>query len=490
MWDDRPVIVANPHLQPPLWHWPEITWILGFHAILRFMPVTWLANLVICGLSKTSLAYHLSLLILHLLNSLLVYHLVLRLLVRFASNEAPREVIAFMASAFWAVNGQRVEVLGWSATLGHPVATLFALGSFHYYLNSMHEGRLQFRPYLWSFILNGLSVCAYPISLGYAFCLPFFDRLFFPKEVSHRWNPRSPGFGTYWTSRALFTLPSIAIILATIQARVHPINEFVQFEAPVRASILLRLIHAVYAWAYIYSHEFWPFGLTPGHFAWIGLNFHWVYLPALLLILGLFVFSWWEKSSIPLAILAISVLLAAPMLGLTENPSTPGDRHSYLPCAFFSLLLAWIASRCWPRRPTSNAGWIALGSGLALIALMGLQSHRQLRIWENSYTLFTRMEASPEIQAQPALQAHIHSVEANQLILDGQLSAALKIYDELIRFSPGDYRYWHQRGLTLHLLGREPEALQSLRTAYALGRSPLTLQLIESITATTLPAKP
>jgi tetratricopeptide (TPR) repeat protein len=246
----------------------------------------------------------------------------------------------------------------------------------------------------------------------------------------------------------------------------------------------------VYAWAYIYSHEFWPFGLTPGHFAWVGSGFRWIYLPALLFIIGLLILSWWKKSSIILAMIAISVGLATPVLGLTEDPATPVDRYCYLPDAFFSLLLAWLACRCWPRRPTSSAGWIALGSGLALIAMMSWQSHRQLNIWENSYTLFARVENSPEIQAQPALQAHVHNLEANQLLLDGRLAAALGIYDNLVRFEPGNYLYWHQRGLTLHLLGREPEALQSLRTAYALGQNPVTLQLIESINAATLPAKP
>jgi hypothetical protein len=352
----------------------------------------------------------------------------------------------------------------------------------------MQEGRLQFRPYFWSFILNVLSICAYPISLGYAFCLPFFDRLFFREEVSHRWNPRSIGFGTYWVSRTVFTLPSITIMLATIQARFHPTGVFAT--APTQAGIILRLVHSVYAWAYLYLRQFWPFGLTPGHFAWRGLDFHWIYLPALLCITGILIVSWWRKSSTILAILTVSVGLATPMLGLTENPATPVDRYSYLPNAFFSLLLAWIACRCWPRRLTSTASWILQGSCVAFIAMMGLQSHRQLRIWENSYTLFARLEASPEVQAQPVLQEHIHNLEAAQLLLDGHLTAALNIYNDLVHLESGNYLYWHQRGLTLHLLGREAEALQSLHTAYALGRSPVTLQLIQLINATTLPAKP
>ena len=490
-WDDQLSIVRNPQLQAPVWQWSKIGWMLSLSSFMRFMPLSWLAHMVICSLSNMSpAAYHLSLLILHLINSLLVYHLALRILSRFAVTEVPHEAIAFITSAFWAANGLRVEVLGWCTALPYPLATLFALGSFHFYLNSIDEGHLKFRPYFWSFILNGLSVSAHPIALGYALCLPFFDRLFFREEVSHRWNPRSSGFGTYWASRALFALPSIAIMIATIKFRLHPTGVFAASTAPTHTGIILRLMHGMYAWAYLYLRQFWPFGLTPGHFAWSGPAFHWIYLPALFLIFGLLIVAWWKKSATTMAILAISVSLAGPMLGLFEKPATPVDRYSYLPDAFFSLFLAWLASRCWPRRPTLTASRIVLAGCLASIAILGLQSRRQLRIWENSHTLFAHLEASPEIQAQPMLQEHIYSLEAAQLLVDGQLTAALDIYNNLTRLESGNYLYWHQRGLTLHLLGRETEALQSLHTAYALGQNPVTLQLIESINAATLSAKP
>jgi hypothetical protein len=493
-WDDHLNIVNNPHLQAPSWQWPEITWILSFNTSLRFMPVTWLAHMAICDVSGMSAAaYHLGLLVLHLINSLLVYHLALRILCRFASDQVPREAIAFTTSAFWAVNGLRVEVLGWCTALPYPLATLFALGSFHYYLNSMSGDGLKFRPYLWSFILNGLSVCAYPISLGYAFCLPFFDGLFFREQVSHRWHPRSVEFGAYWVSRTLFTLPSIAILMATIHARLHPTGEFASSTVPTQAGIIVRMVHGVYAWAYIYSHQFWPFDLTPVHYPWTDLGFHWIYWPVLLCLIGLVSIAWWKKSFTTLAILAISMGLAAPMLGLTEDPATPVDRFSYLPNAFFSLLLAWGASRCWYRRPTLRASWMVMGSGLACCAMLGLQSHHQLRIWKNSPALFARLETSPETKARPDIQEHIQHLEATeaaQLLLGGHLTKALEIYDELTQFKPENYVYWHQRGLTLHLLGRDGEALQSLHVAYSLGQNPMTLQLIQSINTATLPAKP
>jgi hypothetical protein len=493
-WDDHLNIVNNPHLQAPAWRWPEMAWVLSFNTSLRFMPVTWLAHMAICDLSGMSpAAYHLGLLILHLINSLLVYHLVLRVLSPFASDAVPREAVAFVASAFWAVNGLRVEVLGWCTALPYPLATLFALGSFHCYLNSMSGGGLKIGPYLWSLCLNGLSVCAYPISLGYAFCLPFLDWLFFREDVSHRWNPRSAGFGTYWGSRTLFALPSIAIILATIHARLHPTGEFASSTAPTQAGMVVRMIHGVYAWAYIYLRQFWPFGLTPVHYPWSNAGFHWIYLPALLGLIGIVGVAWCQKSFATLAIVVVSLGLAVPMLGLTEDPATPVDRFSYLPNAFSALLLAWGASQCWPRRPPSLASWTVMGSVLACCAMLGLQSHRQLRIWENSRTLFARLETSPETKAEPAIQEHIQHLEATeaaQLLLNGRLTEALEIYDELTQFKPDNFIYWHQRGLTLHLMGRDSEALQSLRTAYVLGQNPLTWQLIQSTNKAASPAKP
>lgn len=483
-WDDPDHIVDNPHLQPPFFQWPQILWIFSFDTSLRFEPVAWLGHILVCALfGKNAGAYHFCLIILHFINSLLVYKLCLRVLSKFATEDVPRETVAFIASAFWAINAVRVEPLGLSADLPYPLTTLLILGSFHFYLVSIDRGRLQMRPYVWSFLLNALAVCTWPISVGFAFCLPFFDQVFFAEGIQRRWHWHSPGFTTYWSSRILFTLPSIASGLAMIHARLHPVGTYALFTGPVPPFDALRLLHGVYAWSYIYLHQFWPFGLTPGHYPWPNAGFHQAYLFAFIGLVGALVLAWRKRSASIWAVLAASFCLAGPMLGLVEAPATPTDRYTYLPDAFFALLLAWIAGRFWSRHPTAAAARITLGAGVVLLPLIGLQSQHQLQIWRNSYTLFSYLQTTPEIRSQPGLQDLVNDLKAGQLVLDGDLDAAVSIYKDLVRREPENYNYWHQLGAVLHRLGNNTEALKAARMAYALDRNPLSWQLIQSIQA-------
>jgi len=298
MWDDNVHIVYNLHLQPPFWQWPKILWIFSFDTSLRFEPVTWLGHLLICSLfTMNPGAYHFCLIILHFINSVLVYKLCCRVLYRLPESGVPRETLAFFASAFWAINAVRAESMGRCTDLSYPLATLWGLSSFGFYFASVADGRLRPGPYVCSFALNVLAVCTYPISLGFAFCLPFFDRIFFPAGIAQRQHSRSAGFVTYWLSRMLFILPSIAVGWATIHARLKPSGSYIPYTASVTPFNLFRLVHGVYAWAYIYLHQFWPFGLTPGHYPWPEAGFHRVYLFALFCLVGVLALAWQQRSS-------------------------------------------------------------------------------------------------------------------------------------------------------------------------------------------------
>jgi hypothetical protein len=493
LWDDNIHITDNPYLQGPLWQWPKILWIFQLNTSMRFEPVTWLAHLLICSLFTINAGvYHFCLIVLHFINSILVYKLCCRVLGKFKDNGLPTETIAFVATAFWAIDAVRAESLGRCTDISYPLATLFVLGSFGFYLGSFDKSALRPGPYTWSFILNGIAVCTYPIALGFGFCLPFFDRIFFPLETEHRWNIRATGFFTYWSSRFFFILPSVAVGWVTVRARLHPSGGYAPFIYKSTPFNPFRLVHAIYAWAYIYLHQFWPFDLTPAQYPWPDLGFHRVYLFAFFCLAAVLALAWRQRSPAILAGLAASLCLLGPMLGLSEAPITPVDRYTYLPNAFFTLLLAWGVARWWLRSacPAATAARITLGLGFILLPLMGLQSRRQLQIWQSTYTLLSYIEATtPGIKSDSGFQDFLTNKRAAQLILDGKPDAALPIYKDLVRHQPGNCYYWHHLGLSLYLLGHYEESLRALQIAYTLCHDPITGQLIQHIQSLYPPKK-
>jgi hypothetical protein len=131
--------------------------------------------------------------------------------------------------------------------------------------------------------------------------------------------------------------------------------------------------------------------------------------------------------------------------------------------------------------PTLMTRRIMLGAGIALLPILGLQSHRQLCIWRNSYTLFSYLETTPEIKSQPVLQDIIYNLKADQLASDGDPKAALPIRENLVHREPENCRYWYLLGIVLHSLGNDAEALQALHTAYSLCQDSAVGRLIQTI---------
>jgi hypothetical protein len=477
-WDDYANIVLNPHLQRASWRLADLGWIFSLDQNLRFMPVSWLVHLAICSLFGPAPGpYHFALVALHTGNCVVLFVLARQVLSQGARMSPARDVIAFLASAFWGLNPLRVEPATWCTALHYPIATLLALGSFHFYLKSVRHECLQWRPWLLSAGLGGLAACSYPTALGYAVALPLIDQIFFPALAAKRWRPREPGFASYWLSRTGYLLPSIMVALTTIHTRFHPTGIYGEVISQTQAPLPLRLLHGVSNWATIQFHQFWPTNLTPAHFPLAELPTLWTYVP---LLFGLVVaagLALYRKAYGALALLAASGAIAAPMLGFTESPTAVVDRYTYLPNAFLALLLAGILARFWPQR--GGQARVCLGGGLLCLALLALQSRQQLRIWTNSTTFFTALERAPEVQARPSAKIHIFTLAAEQALYNGQPADALRIYDVLVRLVPNDHRLWLNRGAALHFLGRDTEALESLRHADGLKTDPLTLELIQ-----------
>jgi len=163
--------------------------------------------------------------------------------------------------------------------------------------------------------------------------------------------------------------------------------------------------------ASVWTHFFWPFGLTPNN----------PMLPAAMvhgpMILGMATFS------AALVLLALGLrkkspgftgvvfgtgVLALPVLGFTQWPTwSVADRHVYLPhLVLTGAVIVWLAAR----GPVQRGATAFAVAALAFLAGLAWLGRQQVNIWRDTDSLFTYLEAQPAFPWNPTQQAYIYQL--------------------------------------------------------------------------------
>jgi hypothetical protein len=238
----------------------------------------------------------------------------------------------------------------------------------------------------------------------------------------------------------------------------------------------------------------WPINLTPNHpsqvnsLGWDG----WV-LAYASVALGVALVAWFLRKKYPAFFwLGVGYVgLSLPCLGLTERPTWPVDRYSYLLDMILigavTLSFSLVASRI-------RASWAAP----AAMAVVGLgcivATSRLLPVWENTDTLFSSMERHPEFGLNVPQQAHVYKLWSNHLMMEkrpreaGQkLVLAYRAYDSGMRASlaAGDYERAVQLAFSMEANLEITPELRRERGGWLLrvGRTDAALLDLESVLA-------
>jgi hypothetical protein len=186
-WDDDLNIYKNSLIQRL--NAEQITGMfLDIEQAMRYKPITWLVwALIYAGWGLNPFVYHLTNLVLHCFNAVLIFLLVRNMLVaRTAQSLTDSEqksllLCAGFAALLWAIHPLRVEPVAWATGLPYDLSLSFMLVSLLAYLRMSQSYKSPRRCRLYwvaSILTFVLALLAYPIVLGYAFLLIFFD--FFP----------------------------------------------------------------------------------------------------------------------------------------------------------------------------------------------------------------------------------------------------------------------------------------------------------------------
>lgn len=447
VWDDLRNVVENDNyrgLSPSHLYWIFTT----FHDN-NYHPLAWLSlsvDYLLWGMSPAG--YHLTNLVMHVLNTVLFYYLIIALLQRFA-NVSDDDVFGVRASAvvgalFFGVHPLRVETVAWISTRGDLPCTFFYLLTILAYMRMVdNEAPDQRRKWYWLALLFFMLSL---LSRAWGVTLPLI------LLVMDGYPFRRFGF----KGRSLVSIKRILIekipfgmlaIWAGIQAL---LAKQVAMISLAEHHTIDRLAQAAYGLCFYLGKTIMPIQLSPLYllnksFDSMALK----YLMCTLLIGGITAGLFLMRHRWPWAITAwiCYALIVGPLLGIVQSGmQIAADRYTYIACLPFGILVGtgllklWLAKQ---RRVLPSVVWFSILPAILVgLAALATLSFRQSRIWQDNITLWSYVI---QVDSTNYIAYYNRGVVYDEK--EGNLTKALKDYSTAIDLDPEFKGAYYLRGL-------------------------------------------
>jgi tetratricopeptide (TPR) repeat protein len=347
----------------------------------RYIPLGWLnfaATYQFAGLDPRP--YHTVALVLFLTNAGLVFAILLEVLRCFAPAARMGGLTAWeagaaaLAAAGWVFHPFRVETTAWvSGNLyGQAMALLFV--SLLAYLGTYRSrGRRRLALLVASALAFTASLLTYPLALGVPVLLVGMDYLRSRAEPGN-------SFRRLLVEKIAFGAPLAAVLALTLAARFGNTEAFGAVPGIRDLPLLDRVAQSAYVAAYYLWKPWWPTDLSPLYDQLVDFNPLGAPLLLSMAVVGAItvaaIAAFRKRPAV--AVLWFGYLAcAAPFFGLTEKNHMTSDRYAFFLTVIVAAAVAVLIARVEGRRARVI---VALGS-LAVVAVFGLMSHRQLQIW-------------------------------------------------------------------------------------------------------------
>ena len=460
-WDDNLTVTENPRLDDD---WSEFSsWAFSTFFMGHYQPLSWLSLKLDTALfGRGPVGYHLTNLVLHLLNVVLVWalcrhfaHLVLRRLGVSAVSWTQRLSIA-LAALLFAAHPLRVESVVWVTERRDVLSALFFFGSFWLYsLASSRREMAQTAAFdLKASVLLILSWLCFVSSLLSKASGVVLVALIVLADLAVYRRLRPP-----WLRRSNLVvvaekIPFLAVAAAAawIAPRAQAAtNALVSYDVLGLGERLLLMAHG---WVYYVRKSLWPSPLS--HLYELPLEIDlvsWRFGGSVALLIVLAVLSvialrrlgahpW----MIGLALVACAyTLLLLPVLGLFQSgPQLVADRYSYLPSAFVALGLA-AGTVVLPR----ELGRRLLLGGLPVAVGLAIQTFVYASTWTTNVSLWEN-----SIAADPTC-AYCLEGAATSRLESGQRASALAAFERALELRPNLFKANTQVAMLLE--GDDPD---------------------------------
>jgi Tfp pilus assembly protein PilF len=454
--DDDVYVTENTHVLAGI-TLKSVLWAFTTPYASNWHPLTWLSHMLDCELfGLNPLGHHLTNLLFHIANTLLLFWVLKRMTGAIWQS-------AFVAAAF-ALHPQHVESVAWVAERKDLLSGFFWMLTIAAYI------RYAERPCVGGYLLVVLAFClglmAKPMVVTLPFVLLLLD--YWPLERFQ------------WKKLCLLVCEKIPLFLL---AAVSSLITFVVQQrtgAMVQAENLpsyVRVANALVSYISYITKMIYPTGLAV--FYPHPLRSPPLWQPLICLFIMLIV-------SIAVIYLARRYLLVGwlwylgtlvPVIGLVQvGGQAMADRYTYIPLIGIFMMVAWglpeLLSKWRYRRFVFSA------ASVLVFAILLLCTRRQIRLWQNDFTLFSHAIAVTENNAT------MHNNLGVAFQAQGKFDEAIAHYRQALKIYP-DYANAHNNlALALQSEGRIDEAINHYLCSLRLGPDPTPLNNLAWLRAT------
>jgi tetratricopeptide (TPR) repeat protein len=380
VWDDDLHVYANPHFQPVTWAHVRAFWQAPYAQL--YIPLTytvwaalaWLSQSVIPG-PLTAEVFHRCNLLLHMGSVLVVYRLGCLVLTHGQPTSDQRPIWAAAAGALvFGLHPLQVEAVAWVSGLKDVLCGWWAVVALWQYLEYARRppGRQRWLYYALASITFGFALCAKPAAVA----VPLIAWVIAVRGLGSPWSQATRALGGWLVVAGLWTL----------WTKGQQLDAVMEFVTPLWA----RPVIVIDTLAFYLEKLVWPVQLGPdyGRTPQVVLAQGWRTLAELLLGVGLVGLGLWrQRNTWNKLWLATGVFVAGtlPVLGIVpfvfQAYSTVADRYVYIamlgPALGVGAAVQWLQSQ-----------WRVRAVGILVFALLGWCSAAQVRVWQNTETLF------------------------------------------------------------------------------------------------------
>lgn len=453
VWDDNHNFVENFNyrgLSPSNLYWMFTT----FHDA-NYHPLTWLTlgfDFVLWGMNPDG--YHLTNLVLHVLNAVLFFLLIISFLQRTSNVTIDSYRVGFRISAtigalFFAVHPLRVETVAWISTRGDLLCGFFYILTIIAYMRMNDKKEIVYRRkwFLLSLIFFVFSLLSRAWGITLPLILLILDiyplrRLSWKEQLTEKHITiliEKIPFALFASSAAIFA------ILAK-KGSMMILSEH---------GIIDRIIQSTYGLCFYVWKTIAPFKLSP--FYMLDKSFDPMepkYILCALLVFGITAGLIILRRYMPWALTAwvCYIVIVSPLLGFVQSgPQIVADRYAYISCMPFGVLAGaamlklWIE---WQKKLISATFISAVSSILVCLIAISVLSYRQTKVWHDNRIFWNHV-----IQLDPANYIAYNNRGVLFKEHEGKLIMALADYNTAIKLNPEYTGVYYNRGLLLEEQG-------------------------------------